>query len=82
MPIHLADVSPLRYPGSKAFLVNYIDSILKENHLEGCHFIEPYAGSAIISIELLKKGTIGDAVLVEKDPLIYCFWRSFIHTNL
>ncbi len=76
MPIPYADISPLRYPGSKAFMVDYIDDLLKENYLEGCTLIEPYAGSAIVSIELLKKGTIDHAILVERDPLIYCFWKS------
>jgi DNA adenine methylase len=76
MPISFADISPLRYPGSKACLVNYIDDLIKENYLEGCRFIEPFAGSAIVSIELLKRGTIENAVIIERDPLIYCFWKS------
>ncbi|WP_027365721.1 DNA adenine methylase [Desulfotruncus alcoholivorax] len=75
MPIPYSDISPLRYPGSKAFLVDYIDELLKENYLEGCIFIEPYAGSAIVSLELLRRGTISEAILVERDPLIFCFWK-------
>lgn len=76
MAIALSDISPLRYPGSKAFLVDYIDDLLKENYLDGCTFIEPYAGSSIVSLELINRGTIGKAILVERDPLIYCFWKA------
>lgn len=68
--------SPLRYPGSKASLVNYIAELIKENYLLGCHLVEPYAGSAVVSLELLHQGVVGKATLVEKDPLIFSFWHS------
>ncbi len=80
MPISMSMNSPLRYPGSKASLVDYISILLKENYLEGCHFIEPYAGSAIVSLELLKKSLISKATILEKDPLVYAFWHS-VFTN-
>lgn len=76
LPVSYADVSPLRYPGSKAFLVDYLDDLLQENGLSGCTLCEPFAGSAIVSLELLKRETINHAVLVERDPLIYAFWKS------
>jgi len=75
MPIALSEGSPLRYPGGKASLLNYIAKLLDENKLCGCHFIEPYAGSAIISLQLLRKEVILAATIVEKDPLIYAFWQ-------
>ena len=68
-------LSPLRYPGGKAVLVDYFDSLLKSKLLLGCKFYEPYAGGASISIGLLKRGVISTAVLVEKDPLISSFWK-------
>ena len=69
-------VSPLRYPGGKADLCFYIEKFIDENQLEGCHIIEPYAGSAIISLDMLSRGKASKATLVEKDPLIYAFWHS------
>jgi DNA adenine methylase len=67
--------SPLRYPGSKFALVDYFDSIVKENLLAGCDLFELYAGGASISLGLLERETISRATLVERDPLLYAFWK-------
>lgn len=72
-------LSPLRYPGGKARLATYISGVIEENYLTGCTFYEPFAGGASVSLELLRLGFIGEAVLVEKDPLIYAFWWCVIH---
>lgn len=69
-------INPLRYPGAKRQLLPYIGNLLKCNQLEGCTFYEPYAGSAVVGLELLKKALIRRLVLVERDVLLYAFWRS------
>jgi DNA adenine methylase len=69
-------ISPLRYPGSKAALTGYISDLIHENYLDQCVFIEPYAGSAIVSLDLLHRGVISRAVLIERDPLLFSFWHS------
>ena len=51
-------INPLRYPGAKRSLVNYIDALLNANHLQGCTFYEPYAGSAAVGLDLLQRGHI------------------------
>ncbi|NHM26931.1 DNA adenine methylase [Desulfofundulus sp. TPOSR] len=68
--------SPLRYPGSKSSLTDYIAAIIEENLLSGCTIYEPYAGSAVVSLEMLQRGYAQNAVLVERDPLVYAFWRA------
>jgi DNA adenine methylase len=72
-------LSPLRYPGGKALLAAYISGVIEENYLTGCTFYEPYAGGFSVSLELLRLGFIANAVLVERDPLVYAFWWSVIH---
>jgi DNA adenine methylase len=74
-------LSPLRYPGGKALLVPYISCVIEENFLGGCTFYEPYAGGASVSLELLRLGFISDAVLIEKDPLVYAFWWSVFNAT-
>lgn len=69
-------ISPLRYPGGKALLTAYVSGVIEENLLTGCTFYEPYAGGAAVSLELLRLGFVADAVLVERDPLVYAFWWS------
>lgn len=71
-------VSPLRYPGGKALLAGYIADVLEAHLLVGCTFYEPYLGGASVSLELLGKGSISNAVWVERDPLVYAFWRSVL----
>ena len=73
-------LSPLRYPGGKALLAIYISGVIEENYLTGCTLYEPYAGGASVSLKLLKLGFIGEAVLVERDPLVYAFWWSVLNT--
>lgn len=67
-------VSPLRYPGGKALLTSYVSGVIEENLLSGCTLYEPYAGGASVSLELLRIGFIANAVLVERDPLVFAFW--------
>jgi len=73
-----APVSPLRYPGGKALLTDYIADVLEAHLLTGCTFYEPYLGGASVSLGLLGKGCISNAVWVERDPLVYAFWYSVL----
>lgn len=75
-------INPLRYPGAKRSLVDYIAELLEANHLQECTFYEPYAGSAAVGLELLQHGQIRNLVLCEKDILLYAFWECvFRETN-
>ena len=70
--------SPLRYPGGKYVLADYFEEIIKENFLLDATLIEPYAGGASISLAMLGRGAVSNIVLVERDPLLYAFWKSVI----
>ena len=71
-------LNPLRYPGAKRFLADYINDLLFANNLNGCCFFEPYAGSAAVGLELLRLESIQKLILCEKDILLYAFWTSVI----
>lgn len=74
--------NPLRYPGAKSKLYDYIYKLLVSENKIGCTFYEPFAGSASISLLLLENNFIKKAVLNELDPLLYNFWFSvFNHTD-
>jgi DNA adenine methylase len=68
-------LNPLRYPGSKAAFVDQFSEYIRANGLTGRQIVEPYAGSASISLGLLFNKTVSSAILVERDPLIYAFWH-------
>ena len=77
MPEHkLSLLSPLRYPGSKHALVDYIEDFLRANSFVGREWVEPCAGGASVALSLLSRGLVTRATIVEKDPLIYAFWKS------
>ncbi len=74
--------SPLRYPGSKATFLNVVLKFIETHNLYEKDVVEPYAGSGIISLSLVSSGVIKRATLIERDPLIYAFWKAvFEHTD-
>jgi DNA adenine methylase len=74
-------LSPLRYPGSKRKLVNYIETILNINNLHPSLFIEPFAGGASVSLNLLAKGKVDQIGLIDLDPLVASFWRTVFNST-
>nr|WP_301335108.1 DNA adenine methylase [Holtiella tumoricola] len=64
----------MRYPGGKTKLYSYVKNLLETQNKIGCTFYEPFAGSAALSIMLLESNIIKEAIINEKDPLIYYFW--------
>ena len=71
--------NPLRYPGAKSKLADYVIQLLRQEQLLGCTFYEPFAGSCALSIKLLEQDVVKKAVVNERDPLIYSFWESVFH---
>jgi DNA adenine methylase len=68
-------LSPLRYPGAKRRLSGYIAEVLRLNGLRPKLFVEPFAGGASVSLELLNKGLVEGIALGERDPLVASFWK-------
>lgn len=74
-------VTPLRYPGGKTWLLGYVKEFLEFHKLEPRVVVEPYAGSASISVGLLRVGLVHEAYISEKDPLIVAFWNAVLENN-
>jgi DNA adenine methylase len=75
-------INPLRYPGSKSRFYKQFRDFFCQLNLSGRRIVEPYAGSASISLSLLADGLVTSAQLIERDPLIFSFWKSvFLHTE-
>jgi DNA adenine methylase len=68
-------VSPLRYPGSKVRITGMVAALLERNLLVGSHIYEPFAGGSAVSLGLLANGFASAATWVERDPMIYAFWK-------
>lgn len=71
-------VSPLRYPGGKLKVVNYIKRLMEENNLCGGTYIEPYAGGANVALSLLLSKYAKRIKINDIDRSIYAFWYSVL----
>ncbi|MCB2262513.1 MAG: DNA adenine methylase [Candidatus Thiosymbion ectosymbiont of Robbea hypermnestra] len=71
--------SPLRYPGGKGKIADYIKLILEENLLlDGC-YIEPYAGGASVAIDLLINEYVSEIHINDIDSSVYSFWNAILN---
>lgn len=71
-------VSPLRYPGGKLKVVDYIKRLMEENNLCGGTYIEPYAGGANVAFSLLLNKYVKRIKINDIDRSIYAFWHSVL----
>lgn len=72
-------VSPLRYPGGKLKVVDYVKQLMEVNDLMGGTYIEPYAGGASVALSLLFAKYAGKIKINDKDRAIYAFWYSVLN---
>lgn len=72
--------SPLRYPGGKGRLAQYVIDLIEMNNLTGGHYVEPYAGGAGIGITLLYLEYVTHIHLNDLNKSVYAFWRSVCDT--
>lgn len=71
--------TPLRYPGGKGKLSNYVRLLAKENNLIGGHYAEVYAGGAGVAMSLLVEGFFKSISINDIDDAIYSFWWSVLN---
>ena len=70
--------SPLRYPGGKGKLANFLKNIFLHNNIIDGTYIEPYAGGASIAIFLLLHKIVQNIIINDLDFVIYAFWRTIL----
>ena len=70
--------SPLRYPGGKTQLYNFILHAIKLSQLEHIHYCEPFCGGAGLAMKLLINGKVEAVVLNDVDTSIYSIWRAIL----
>lgn len=72
--------SPLRYPGGKGKIVNYLKLLILENSLSGIEYVEPYAGGASVALSLLYEGYVERIQINDLNPGVFHFW-SLVTTD-
>jgi DNA adenine methylase len=74
--------SPLRYPGGKASLSNFLSNVIQTNKIKKCTYVEPYAGGAGAALTMLVSKQVDRIVINDFDKAIYSIWRSILdHKN-
>ena len=73
--------SPLRYPGGKAKLADFMQLMIEKlNHKLGV-YIEPFAGGAGIALNLLFNDYVSHIVINDYDKAIASFWKALLSEN-
>lgn len=70
--------SPLRYPGGKGRLAQYVIDLIEMNDLTGGEYVETYAGGAGIAISLLYLEYASHIHLNDVDPAVHAFWKATV----
>lgn len=74
--------TPLRYPGGKGRLTQYMGRIIEMNGLIDGHYVEPFAGGAGIAISLLFLEYVRKIHLNDVNPSVHAFWTAVLdHTD-
>lgn len=71
--------SPLRYPGGKGKLLQFVKDLIIHNSLDGGVYSEPYAGGASIALGLLIEDYVSEIHINDVDKSIYSFWHAILN---
>lgn len=71
--------SPLRYPGGKRKLANFVKLVYHANNLLDGEYVEPYAGGASVALGLLYDEYVRRIFINDIDPSVHAFWYSVIN---
>lgn len=78
-PRRLYRYTPLRYPGGKAKLADFIKKVVSENDLIDGEYVEPYAGGAGVALELLFHEYVTKIHINDISRPIFAFWDSVLN---
>lgn len=71
--------TPLRYPGGKRKIANFISDIIAQSDVQDGLYVEPYAGGAAVALELLLQEKVQAICLNDISRDIFSFWHSILN---
>lgn len=71
-------LSPLRYPGGKGKVANFLKLLFLRNNLLGHEYVEPYAGGASVALSLLFEEYASHIHINDLNKSIYAFWQAVL----
>ena len=74
--------SPLRYPGGKGKVANFVKLAFLQNDFIGHRYVEPYAGGAAVALTLLFEEYASQISINDLNRSVFAFWRATLeHTE-
>lgn len=70
-------LSPLRYPGGKSKLIDYLATQFRKESLTT--FVEVFAGGASVGLALLDAGLTQHLVINDTDPGVFALWNLVVN---
>lgn len=70
--------SPLRYPGGKSSMANFLSGAIRASGIAHPTYVEPFAGGAGAAISLLLQGQVERVVINDLDPAVHAFWSAVV----
>jgi DNA adenine methylase len=80
-PRRVIGYSPLRYPGGKSSLTDFLARAIDHNFQADVRYVEPYAGGAGAAVALLLQGRVGSIIINDFDPAIWAIWHSIVNDS-
>jgi DNA adenine methylase len=75
-------LSPLRYPGGKRKLAEFMTDVVILNNIQDGVYIEPFAGGASIALHLLFRNYVRQIHINDIDRSVYSVWYAILnHTE-
>ena len=71
--------TPLRYPGGKSALAEFIWHTIELNGFTEIPYCEPFAGGAGVAMNLLLQGKVKSVILNDLDTGIYSIWYAIFN---
>lgn len=73
-------LSPLRYPGGKAKLAEFVGRLMAEQPARPTRYVEPFAGGGGVGLRLLIDEHVDEIVLNDLNPGVAAFWRALFES--
>jgi DNA adenine methylase len=71
-------LTPLRYPGGKGRLTQYVADLMVANDLVGGHYMEAFAGGAAVALSLLDLEYASHVHINDLNRSVHAFWRAVL----
>ena len=71
--------TPLRYPGGKSQLTDFVYHTIKLNNINNTIYCEPFSGGAGVAMSLLLKNRVSSIILNDLDAAIYSIWYAILN---